>query len=307
MYRIETISDYESLDADQKVQLLKALKVKKRLETYLLARASKKAFEPYSRDCEHCYGGKVIIRPRDDSGIHPSGVFGCVQALWYCAADYVYEECDYNDQASNRFEARMHMLFEWGGALHKTLQGFGIDGAWCDPEQYHHEVALDPETNPVAADLWIKGHADARIDNYLVEDVPTIGDVSVRMIHEYKSMKQEKFDKQMAPKPEHKWQATVYAGVLDVPIVTYLYVGKNTSHIQDFPVGFDRNIWDIIVAKIRLVQKLVLAWQRPHTRRTPAASDKTKYDCKQCKFFGICEHPKKTGATGSTRSARRAA
>ena len=289
MYEINTIADLGQLDAKQQVELLRALKVKKRLQAFLLARAKLRDFEPYERRCEYCSEGIRRVKPRDFTGIHPSSMEGCIKALWYAAADHYYEDCSFTKQMVNKHDSRMQLLFDWGTAMHNTLQGYGEDGAWGKPEDYHKEIVVSPESSPVAAELWVKGHADARVDNYVVEDVPTVGTVSVRMIHEYKSMREDAFRALHTPKPAHRWQATLYGGILDVPIVLYLYASKDTSQLQDFPVPFEPKLWDQIVTKIERVQHLVQRWALPKWEETAYKED--PFSCKTCPYQKICKPP----------------
>jgi CRISPR/Cas system-associated exonuclease Cas4 (RecB family) len=186
------------------------------------------------------------------------------------------------------------MIFDLGHAWHDTVQRYGKSGAWGEPAGYRAEVPIDPDAKafdgnpilPLAHRYWIRGHADAVLDRYIVPKVPGLGDVSIKVVHEYKTINSGQYSKLTRPKPEHKWQATMYSAVFDAPIAVYLYVNKDNCQLIDFPVAFDNSIWNAIVQKIDRVQHYTNSEQMPPWEETSAVQNKS--ECESCGYRKLC-------------------
>lgn len=294
MLEIMTIGDYMALPALQREEIQKALRVRDRLDKWLDRVVNTKRpplLQSEWKKCKACdpeYPGWVLHEPRNNSDIHPSQVNKCIKKLWYDCAGYAqYQE--------EHIEPRLQRTFDLGHAWHHTVQGYGRGGAWCDKEHYHDEVEIDPDklgpdgrpTLPVAHHLWIRGSVDAIIDRYVIPDVPTLGDVTVRMVHEYKTINSNGFTNLKRPKPEHKWQAMIYSAVFDVPLVVFLYLNKDTSAQIDYPIQFDGALWQQIEQKLLTVRHYIEADQFPPWEITSAVKDPA--ECKECGYLKICE------------------
>ena len=257
----------------------------------------------------------IVRRPRDGTDIHPSSITRCIKRIWMdCTSiemdieEIVYDErgdpridpangnpiteikhrmVPYADLTEEHIDPRLQMIFDTGTAWHGVMQGYGHKGAWGPRKNYSDEVPIDPDeryeegeiVNPTAEKYWIKGAVDGVVDPYLM-DVPGIGKVAIRVIHEYKTINSNGYKNLTKPKSDHKWQATVYSKMLDIPIVVYLYTNKDNQQIADFPVAFDQHLWAKIEEKILAVQWYVENNQVPPWEVTAAVLNHR--ECSEC-------------------------
>jgi len=230
--------------------------------------------EPKWVRCSKCadssHPGYVLLEPRYD-GIHPS------QLSHPCLLK-VYNEM-VGVEKQEKVESRIQLIFDLGHAVHHMFQTYGLNGAWGP--NYKHEVTISEEHQQLAKDLMLEGHADA--DNILViDDIPNSPYAyEVGIVHEYKTMKSEQFQKLTRPKPEHQVQASLYCAALNRPLAVYLYMNKNDSNLADFPVEFNADIW----AKIS--HKAALLKNHYDRRETPPAE--TGFHCQDCGYAYQCE------------------
>lgn len=301
MLELNTIAEFQALPTNLQAEVQKALKTKDRLDEYLRT-LNKKAGEEVKPSAaahwEECLKCKPLGQPgwlwveqsRDDSDIHPSQINKCLK--------FLYLSCTGQVASMEEFvEPRLRLIFDMGHAWHDTVQRYGRKGAWCAPEHYHPEAKIDPNATahdgtpllPIAHQYWIRGSADAVIDKYVCNNVPGLGDVSVRLIHEYKTINSNGFSKLTRPKPEHKFQATIYSAVFDAPIVVYLYTNKDNCYLADYPVAFDNGIWGEVTQKIKKVQHYVDSGQAPPWEETSAV--KNASECMECGFRKLCAPP----------------
>ena len=293
MLEIMIIRDFMSLPVQQREEILKALRVRDRLDRWLDSLNTKRPtlIQPEWKQCKGCsdgeYPGWVLHTPRNDSDIHPSQVNKCIKKLWFDCAGYA-------PYAEDNVDPRVRRIFDLGHAWHHTIQSYGKSGAWGPREHYHDEVPIDPDALdeqgrpilPVANNLWIRGSADAIIDRYVIPAVPTLGDVAVRMVHEYKTINSNGYTNLKRPKPEHKWQAMIYAAVFDVPLVVYLYLNKDTCAQIDYPVPFDFALWQQIEQKLQTVKYYIENDQLPPWEITSAVNNTS--ECRECGYLKLC-------------------
>lgn len=268
--QLHTIEQWFSVSKEVQEMVLRALKVKDRLWSFIMAKehASKMPFEPHWVPCKRCdKTGWVYKKPRKQ-GIHPSAMFST------CLLKIYYEAIGVEQQVVH--EARDLLIFAVGTAFHDMLQGYGVAGAWG--ERYVPEIPIG-ET-PLAQALMIEGHADA--DNILVVDgIAGAPIFEVGIVHEYKSINDNGFQELKGrPKPAHAQQATIYSACLNRPIVVYLYVNKNNSNILDLPVPFQPHLWDVMQKKAVTVRDAVLTGNPP--------PGEVGYHCKQCGYMSQC-------------------
>lgn len=282
-------------------EIQKAIKTKDRLDEWIRSQNNRlevSTIEPHWEKCKYCQQwdqpGWIWKEPyiRDNSDIHPSQIHKCMKNLWYSCAGYASFLEDTTDP-------RLRMIFDLGHLWHSVLQRYGSKGAWGDPIYYKSEASIDPNAqtfdkqfiHPIASQYWIKGHVDAVLDKYLIDSVPGIGTVSIRLIHEYKTINSNQYLKLTRPKSEHKYQAMIYAAVFDIPIVVYLYTSKDDCKTADFPVPFDHTIWNEIATKIVQVQNYVDSEKMPSWELTSAV--KNPAECMDCGYRKICQPPLK--------------
>ena len=327
MLTVHTISDWFRLPGSTQTAILKNLRTKTRLEDWLRSLNDKKKrmfTKPFYMKCKECGGkGKFWVEPRDSSDIHPSQITKCSQKLWFdCSAVEMDWPTEFDENgnptktermlvpyykiAEEYIEPKLRMIFDLGHGVHDMFQKYGMRGAWGDKRAYFPEFPIDPDKKnqqgdtllPNAEAFWIKGSVDALLHPYIIH-VPGIGDVSLRVIHEYKSINDNGYSRLNSPKADHKWQATIYSKVLNVPIVVYIYLNKNNSFMADFPVPFDPGLWNAIEDKIDAVQRNVEAGTRFPWEETSAVLNPR--DCTECGYHKICNPPAPTKKTRSRR------
>lgn len=267
------IQQWFSLPDNERVLILQNIKLKDRLYHFLDRKGQRKQdpnTEAERVPCFKCEGtGYVTVEPRHP-GIHPSQLpQPCLLKIW--------REMN-GEESRESIEPRLRLIFDVGHAIHGMLQTYGLQGAWGPV--YKPEIAVNADAQQLADELWIEGHADA--DNVLrIDDIPGhpyIYDVGI--VHEYKSISTKQFEMLAKAKPDHKFQATIYAAVLDRPIVVYLYFSKNDSNLADFPVAFDGEIY----AKIRVKCTTLL----DHYNRQVPPEATVGYHCRDCPYLFNC-------------------
>lgn len=303
MLELNTIAQFMALPTQLRDEVQKSIRAKDRLDNFLRSQnkrigQERKAVEPHWEECKRCkpYGHPGFVwveeHERDDSDIHPSQIDKCLKFLWMSCMGYA-------SQLEEFIDPRLQQIFDIGSAWHLVMQTYGKRGAWGDSNSYHPEAAIDPDAlahdgtplHQVAAQYWIKGHVDALVDRYEIDNVPGIGPVSLRLVHEYKTINSNGYQKLTRPLPKHKKQATMYSAVFDVPIVVYFYTNKDDNKMADFPVPFDHTIWNDAVQKISKVQSYVHNDIVPPWEDTSAVQNPS--ECEECGFRKLCQPPLK--------------
>lgn len=275
---LHTIEQWYSLDPLVRAELLQRIKIKDRLLRWLKSQEvspHNQLNEPKYVPCRHCNKGGVVetkgwvlLEPRYP-GIHPSQISSpCLLK--------VYNEMMDKGKVSTR-EAKDLLILDLGKHIHDMFQSYGERGAWGP--KYQKEVSINPDVQPLAAELYLEGSADA--ENYLlIDDIPNSPAYEIRLVHEYKSIKKENFEKLAKPKPEHREQAMIYCAVLNAPVVVYLYLNKNDSSLLDFPVEFDHAVWGKVHGKAQ-------ALLNHYDEETPPPGS-TGYHCNDCSYVYDC-------------------
>lgn len=300
MITLRTIAEFQRLNTAQQSAILSSLQTKSRLEKWLWSLNDKKP-RPAKPDgepdgwtrCKRCLNHPGWVpeeEARDNSYIHPSAIHKCVRFHWYCCNDFA-------SQMEEKIAPQLRMIFDVGHAWHHVVQSYGKKGAWG--EGYTPEVSIEPDALgsdgqpvlPEAARTWIQGHVDAVLSDYFVPSVPGLGDVSLRLMHEYKTINDDGFKRLTKPKFEHRQQATCYQKVLDLPVAVYLYINKNNSSMIDFPLAFDESLWqEIDRERIQPVQRFSAEGQPPSWDLTSAR--KNPSECRECPFrLSVCRPP----------------
>jgi CRISPR/Cas system-associated exonuclease Cas4 (RecB family) len=288
--QLHTLDQWLTLDRSVRTLLLQHIKLADRLKYWLKTRseAPRDALaQPVWVPCTRCNKKGWVLKEPRYPGIHPSQLVSeCLLKIYWQMEGKPERE---------KHEARAILTFDIGHAVHHMLQGYGQQGAW-GTGQYTPEQRLTGSKQPVADDLMIEGSADA--DTILViDDIPNAPIYEVGVVHEYKTMKSEIFQKLTRPKPEHKIQATIYTKVLNRPVTGFLYVSKNDSNLADYPVEFDATVWAPIEAKARL---LVQYYEREEP--PPAAPG---FHCQQCPFAYDCDAYRTYSRRGPTTAGVR--
>ena len=318
MLEIRSIADFRSLPPVHQSSILKELKTKIRLEDWLRSLNDKKKnklTKPIDVRCRNCGGaGTITLTPRNASDIHPSQLHKCVKKIWMDCSTVMVDfpvldakgnptgsveqrEVPYTEYAEGYIEPRLRIIFDIGHGVHDMFQGYGYRGAWGPGKNYQAEYKVDPDAkhadgtavHPLAEAFWIRGAIDAVIDPYLIKEVPGLGPVAIRVIHEYKTINSNGYGRLTRPKADHKWQATIYAVAVDAPVIIFIYLNKDNSQFADFPVPVEPGMVAEIEKKIAKIQYYVEAGQCPPWEET--ASTENPYECQSCEYMRICNPP----------------
>lgn len=270
--QVHTIDQWFALDEQLRIMLLRALRVRDRLWSFRLSLEQQKVDlkEAHWAPCRRCgQTGWCWKHPRKP-GIHPSAI-----ATTPCLLKVYWEAI--GREAAVMHEARELLIFDVGTACHDMLQSFGMAGAWGS--YYKPEIPI--EETPLAKELMIVGHADA--DSIIViDDIAGAPIFEVGVVHEYKTINDNGFESLKGkPKSQHQVQATIYSACLNRPVVVYLYLNKNNSNVQDFPVPFNPQTWMTVKARAEAVRNALLAATEP-----PA---EVGYHCGQCPYVYGCD------------------
>lgn len=276
--KLHTLDQWMATDKNIRSLILQNIKLRDKLFKFLKDKLMEKGESGHALDwkpCRKCETkGWLKAEPRLP-GIHPS-------ALPHPCLLKIYNEM-VGVEAHSKIEAKTQLIFDLGHAVHDMLQSYGKQGAWGDV--YDDEVRISKDFQDLSEELMLEGHADA--ENIMTIDLPDSPVVyEVGLVHEYKSINTNGFEKLTRPKPEHKMQAMVYSAALNRPVVVYMYFNKNDSNIADFPVAFEPDLWVNIEGKIRLLKTHFEAKTPPPA--TPG------YHCQQCAYMFSCDAYAKT-------------
>ena len=276
--QLHTIDQWMAADKNTRSLVLQNIKLKDKLYKFLKDRLMTKGGTGHALDWTPCHRcetkGWLPSEPRLP-GVHPSAVaHPCLLKI--------YNEMT-GVEAQQKIDAKLQLIFDLGHAVHDMLQSYGKQGAWGPV--YDDEVRLSKELQDLSEELMLEGHADA--ENIMTIDHPDSPVIyEVGLVHEYKTINTNGFEKLTRPKPEHKMQAMIYSAALNRPVVVYLYFNKNDSSLADFPVAFELDLWVNIEGKIRLLK------HHFDTKTPPPAA--TGYHCQQCAYMHSCEAYAKT-------------
>lgn len=293
MIEVNTIQDFMALQPEHKDYILRNINFKERLDTYLNSLNNKRSTEAHVKKCKRCNAtGWIMVEPRIKHDIHASQIHKCVKKLWYDCSGYT-EEAEQNVNPQGR------MIFDQGHAIHEMLQRYGESGAYCEKNFYQAEVPIVPDEEeakskgfhflPIAKEYKIRSFVDAINWQYVIPNVPDLGDVSIRVIHEYKTIGRTGFTSLQRPKPEHIMQGMVYCACFCVPVITYVYFDKDRCQVADFSVPFDPYVWNTVSNKIKTVLGYVETKEMPPWEITAAVQNPT--ECLDCEYYNFCQPP----------------
>lgn len=307
MLEINTIQDFFALSPEQRGDICRNIKTVDRLKDYLRSlNIKKEAPPPQWIPCKKCETKGWVYEEheeRNNADIHASTIHKCLKHIWYNCAGY-------SDQAINNITPEGRLVFDHGHALHHMFQSYGRRGAWGSPSDYQAEVtilpteieAIEKKTHvlPEAIKYRVRSSVDAVLWKYVVPNVRGLGDVSVRLIHEYKSIGPGKpkkdgtlfggFADLKGPKVEHKQQIAVYQHCLNVPIAVVIYYDKGFDRFADFPVPYDSITWNYVRGRIDRVLQLADTNTIPPWEETSAVFNPS--ECSYCEFAHICKPPR---------------
>lgn len=296
---INTIAKFLALTEPQQSDILRGIRHKERLESFLENRGSKEVKEAHTVTCKHCEGkGTIVIEPRNNDDIHASQIHSCPRKIWFDLKKY-------GNTYRQKVSSDLQMIFDHGTKLHDMLQEYGMQGAWkTDPfTTYEPEFRLLPDEEeclkkgvpffPLVKKYKVRSSVDAVIRGYRVDEVRDIGTVYIDLIQEIKSISASGLAYLDGPKAVHKKQATLYQGLLDIPVCVFIYYGKDDKR-HFYPQRFDGYIWGELEDKINEI--LFMEDQENPNLAVPIEKTAWTYDREECiggKYTSACQYYQK--------------
>ena len=176
--------------------------------------------------------------------------------------------------------AKLRWIFDVGTAVHELVQEkyFPLlrDRGPEEWTVFENELAVWCE------ELLMSGHSDSM---WVVEDhTRTIKfGVEIKTINDNGFTQVKRSNK---PKVEHRQQGLFYQWMLDLPVMLYYYVNKNTQARLSIAHPFDSNYWESEV-------KPVLVSIVEAARAGESPGKKTGYHCRECKYNPLSCKPGK--------------
>lgn len=198
--------------------------------------------------------------PRASGVFHPSSLSGaCERALYYELSGVPY-----SDRTAGRPDAKLQRIFDTGTWWHLYIQ----------VKLYRAGVLEDMEVPVISLDLGINGRGDGLVKP-----------VKKRYLLEIKTINSYQFGRLTTKPLESHWeQASIYAHVLEVEDILFLYIDKDTCDIKEIFVERNPKMVSSLVGKIRRVQDSVADKEQPE-RICP---DKFNSIALRCKFCTHC-------------------
>ncbi len=204
-----------------------------------------------------------------DGKYHPSMISGCATAAAYQILGFL--------KGKKTPDAKVLRIFALGTAIHEMLQA-----------QFVRYEMLDDVEAPIAftsdGGCEVVGHADGIVKAEIY---------GKQAVLEIKSINSNALAKVNEPKPEHKIQAACYvrglreAG-LDVDSVVFIYYGKDTSEIKEFPYTPTPADFKQIESRIERIKKMIAKFQASGDIPEPAYTAPSQLPCRYCGWKTEC-------------------
>lgn len=208
--------------------------------------------------------------PRSNSVLHPSSLHLGGDEPEMCQRKIAYAR-KYEKSPYSAADPKSLRIFETGHDAHGKYQGWL---AYIFRDDFQAEV-------PISIEKYnISGNCDGKL-MYPLDDGR-----KVTVVLEFKTIKQEKWEKLRGPMDKHVDQALIYMAALDAPVACFLYENKNTQEMKEYLVSFEsvRDRWDRIERRVQnLIQHLDQGTLPPRTIGWFGCKDGTCPFWKQCR------------------------
>lgn len=207
-------------------------------------------------------------------GIHASEVVKCVRKAYHSLV---------GTHPIPPPNAPMYMRFNMGSALHEMAQRnfrYICNKSKSPRIVFESEVPTAP--TPLGEKYNITSHCDGVFTIYDAKGAPF-----VRIGLEIKTESTAQYAKLTEPKEEHLDQATIYMAALDLPIMWFFYMNKDsgeyTPMISPWLVAFDQARWEKLEKRIETVLEHEAFGILP-----PAEAEGT-FVCQFCPYKYLCD------------------
>lgn len=193
----------------------------------------------------------------------PSMVFDCDRKNVYHYLQVKQEGTSYG--------AKLQRILDTGTKLHELLQGYLAQ---------HEGIFFVPEVKVSATlgerNAFIQGSCDGliirRSDGH-------------KSVLEIKTIAPKSFETLKAPIPKHIGQAMIYARLLGVYYVTFLYFDKGGQAFKEFVVPADDARWDAFVERLDHLKDFADKGKLPMYNKSTCSTDFCRY-VEQCRKDG---------------------
>lgn len=196
---------------------------------------------------------------RERSYFYVSDVGKCPRVLYF----------HFKDVPRTRPDARLMRIFDEGEHTHRRLLGV----------LYGLGIVQASEIRTPANDL-IHGRADAII---------TLGNKPY--IVEFKSSAGFKFRKMEEPREKHVGQIQLYMHYFNIPQGIILYENKDTQHLKEFVLKYDKYIAEDIIKMFGCLKEQIdkdIVPAKPENIRA--------WECRYCEYRRECQRIEESGA-----------
>lgn len=219
------------------------------------------------------------------AGIHASEISKCERLVVY----NLRGELKKPNVGADR-DMDMQRRFDIGHAIHAMLQKeLELMCEWMNTHAgetimtYEKEVEISPSLQEIAKRLELFSHCDGIITFWHQ------GQPYLRVGVEIKSKSADEFAKLKKPEEDHLEQACFYMGVLDLPLLFFIYYNKSNSNMttseSPWLIPFDEEMW---------TTKLLPLFGRAHQHRAASTlPDRNEgRHCNWCPFSHTCQPSK---------------
>jgi len=222
---------------------------------------------------------RILSNPkRVSKSLHPSEVSNpyqkpCNLRFYYDLTGAEVNKLFVSDASVNN---QLQIIFDTGTLLHLYTQATLY-------EQGYLEAFEVPCSEP---GILTEGMADG-VFNPGVLDIPK----GKKAVYEFKTIGDNGFrNLRGAPKKEHVGQASIYADILGIDLIYFLYMNKNTSETNSFLVPVDKKFIEKYRELAKYLRDLIKRNTLKKVKTFPDRICKTKKDGEaiNCRFSDIC-------------------
>lgn len=178
--------------------------------------------------------------PRAGRKIHPSTLRSD------CTRRIVYELSGVRPTDRPHIEPKTQRTFDTGTFWHTYLQSKLLESGRL----------VRMEVPVVSEELMINGRADGLLEF-------TVAATEVLVLLEIKTINSYGFGRLSGPMEHHLFQASIYATILGVKKILFLYVNKDTSELKEYLVPVDLEMFNEAVEIITEIKEYLAAEELP--------------------------------------------
>lgn len=163
---------------------------------------------------------------------------------------------------------RVYLIFKVGDVVHERLVEY------LKKKKYAKETESHVTWVDAVNDIEIHGRVDAILKKGFPLEIKSIA-----------SWGFQKICKDNKPKEENVRQLMVYIKALNKPKGKLLYMNKDNSHLKEFTVHFNPEVFDDIIDLFKQVKEAISKKNIPDV---PETAKETKWPCLYCPYQGYC-------------------